>query len=128
METSTESTSAVTTDTPTISANNLVLIHEATLNCNGQIIKEQIFKDPSKDNIKLFRDGVDLTANINNAFSAYVYDKEYWGYKDSNKYVHLFKDSKELTVNVKTLGILRHPQTGQWIYADDKNKLALIPA
>ena len=116
------------TNVSTAYGNNLVLIYENSIDCgNNVIIKEQIYKDPNKENIKLFKNGVELTENIDNAFSAFIYDNEHWGYKDFDKFVHLFKDNKELTINIKTTGVLKHPQTKQWVYANEQNRLVLLP-
>ena len=127
METNTESTTTSAATSAIDNDNKLTLLYENLLNFNGTEIKEQLYLDSSVNSVKLFKNGIDLTANINNAFSAYIYDKEHWAYRDNEGFVHLYNESKYLNPNIKTKGILQHPRTGQWLYADAQNDLNLLP-
>lgn len=60
------------------------------------------------------------------AIESFMYDKEYWSYRDTDKFIHLFKNNDELTEGIKTLGILQDPRSGRWVYANEKNKLVLL--
>lgn len=77
--------------------------------------------------VKLYRKDIELTKDILNVNNAWVYDDEFWSYRDTDGFVHLFKNETELTKNIKALGVTRHPQTGQWIYANEKNQPTLLP-
>lgn len=135
MDTNTVCTSAVidTTNTENIpsnsnsTGNDLKLLCENILNINGTTINEKVYINTQNNSVKLFRNDIELTIDITDFIKeAYVYDNEYWSYKDANNFVHLFNNSGEMTKNIKTLGVLRHPQTGQWLYANDANRLALL--
>jgi len=90
-------------------------------------IEVKLFIDVDGKYVKLFKHDVELTKDITNAINAWVYDSEHWSYKDDSNLVHLFKNNTEITKDIRARGILRHPQTGQWIYADEKNKHVLLP-
>jgi hypothetical protein len=132
METNTTPISAVNIETATlsgasISSNNLILLYQNEVHYKNNILKEKVYLDTVTNTVKLFKDDIELTVGINNAIRAYLYDSEYWSYKDLDGFVHLYKNSIELTKNIKTLGILRHPQISKWLYANEKNKLEIIP-
>ena len=125
--------SAIFTETPQLSTVSVEtpivpklpkLIHENHIKCGNNIIKERIYANGNF--IKLFKDEVDLTANITDAKIGYIYDNEHWSYKDTNDRIHLYKNSDELTKRVTAFGVIRHPQTGQWLYSDEKNKLNIL--
>lgn len=137
MDTNTDSTSAIIdiTNTPCTSGitnsdtdvNILKVLCENTFNIGNIVIKEKLCINTATNSLKLFKNDIELTADITDFIKhAYVYNNEYWAYKDKDDFVHLFKDKDELTKNIKTLGVLQHPQTGQWLYANDKNKLVLL--
>ena len=136
METSTESTSAtitentplsaITTETPATSS-TLNLLIDQLIQCGNTELREKVYIDSTTNYVKLFKGDIELTVGITNAVRAFLYDNEHWAYIDPDDFVHLYKDSIELTKEIKTLGVLRHPQTGQWFYADAKNRLLPIP-
>lgn len=127
--TSSEQLSSTTLSTETSSINLSSNLHNFKLlyseNVNNLEIK--LFVDIDGKYVKLFKQDVELTKDITNAINAWVYDNEHWSYKDDSNLVHLFKNNTEITKDIRARGILRHPQTGQWIYADEGNKHILLP-
>jgi len=105
-----------TTETIPVSSKYLLLWIE------NEHLHEKLYKDNSTNSARLFKNDIELTAGIDNAKIAWTYDDGSWSYKDFNDNIHLFKNGKELTAGIITNGILRHPQTQRWHYANNKNK------